>query len=252
MSNLGRFVWYELESNETDAEARFYTELIGWTLQEFPMGDFTYTMIANQGAPIGGFGSLPEPTEPARWVSWVYVDDLEDATRRARALGAEQQIDPTEIPPGRFAVILDPQGARITLFQQNDAPAPKPEGPPAHGSFAWTELVTPEPAKAAEFYTKLLGYRVAEAPSLSPDEPYRLLHVGEAPEAGILKEPSPWQGPPMWVPYIAVDDVDATNARVAELGGHHFTPPADVPEVGRFAMIGGPTGAPIAIMTFGG
>ena len=50
-----------------------------------------------------------------------------------------------------------------------------------------------------------------------------------------------------WFTYIAVDDVDATAAKVGPAGGEVKWPPHDIPDVGRIAIIADPTGAVIGI-----
>lgn len=251
MANVGRFVWYELESSAPEIAAKFYTELIGWTVQEMAMGDTTYRMIVNDGTPIAGFGSLRDASLPARWTSWNYVEDLEASNAKAKELGAKVVHPTTQIPPGPFSVIEDPQGAELVLFQMSDAPGAKSDGPAAAGSFGWTELHVADPGQGARFYADLLDYNVSEFPMGGP-EPYRILSVGEANEAGVsgISEGSPG-GAPTWLPYIAVSDIDACHQRAEALGASTVNPPSDVPGVGRFAIIADPTGAEIAIMRFG-
>ena len=250
MTDVGRFVWYELESTQPDEAVRFYTELIGWSIQEFPMGDTSYKMIANEGTPIGGFGSLQDSSEDARWTSWSYVTDLEATHRKAESLGAKVIVPATQIPPGSFSVIEDPQGARLTLFQQNDAPAAKQEGPAPHGSFGWTELHTTDASKGTQFYADLLGYSIVEFPMGGP-EPYRILRIGERDEAGAASMGPDASFGPGWLPYISVDDIDARHAKAESLGATTLSPPTDIPNVGRFSIIADPVGGKIAIMRFG-
>jgi predicted enzyme related to lactoylglutathione lyase len=53
-----------------------------------------------------------------------------------------------------------------------------------------------------------------------------------------------WQGvPPHWSIYITVADCDERAARAGQLGGKVCVPPTDIPNVGRFSVIGDPQGA---------
>jgi predicted enzyme related to lactoylglutathione lyase len=63
-----------------------------------------------------------------------------------------------------------------------------------------------------------------------------------------MKKPEGEGGPSAWLPYIAVEDVDGTVARVEGLGGKVFMPPTDIPDVGRFSVLADPTGATIALL----
>jgi predicted enzyme related to lactoylglutathione lyase len=53
---------------------------------------------------------------------------------------------------------------------------------------------------------------------------------------------------PHWLPYVAVDDVDATIARARKLGALIPVVPEDIPGIGRFSVLEDPTGAVLAVM----
>ena len=65
--------------------------------------------------------------------------------------------------------------------------------------------------------------------------------------AGLMRSTEP-KAPPMWLPYVAVDDCDASAAKAKTLGAQVVTGPQDIPGVGRFAILVDPLGAAIAIM----
>ena len=73
------------------------------------------------------------------------------------------------------------------------------------------------------------------------------LYRGESGIAGLMVLPDT-SIPPHWQPYVAVDDVDATAAKAAELGGAGLMEPMDVPEVGRIAVLRDPQGATFGII----
>ena len=53
---------------------------------------------------------------------------------------------------------------------------------------------------------------------------------------------------PSWMGYIWVEDVDKALPKLTAAGGNVFKPPADIPGVGRFAVVADPDGA--AFMLF--
>jgi hypothetical protein len=58
----------------------------------------------------------------------------------------------------------------------------------------------------------------------------------------------PMKGAPShWLTYFEVTDVDASAKLVTELGGQVVSPPMDIPNVGRFAVVRDPQGAALAI-----
>lgn len=118
-----------------------------------------------------------------------------------------------------------------------------------HGAFSWMELMTTNPAKAADFYHQLFGWTV-ETMDLGQG-PYRVLKVDGAPVGGIMATP-PTAGamPPCWGAYVTVDNADETAGECAALGGKVIVPPTDIPTVGRFAVLQDPQGAVLSIMEY--
>jgi predicted enzyme related to lactoylglutathione lyase len=118
------FVHVELNTSDLAKAKAFYGELFEWELQDIPMGEgqHTYTMIrVGDDGTGGGMMSMPMPGAPSTWLAYVDVDDVADATKRARALGATIVRDVTEIPGyGSFSIIADPTGAMLGLWAGRD------------------------------------------------------------------------------------------------------------------------------------
>ena len=117
----GQFSWNELVTNDPAAATSFYTQLFGWTTQEFPMPDFTYTVVSAGGANTGQGGIMPTPPSaqgmPPAWISYVTVDSVDNTVKQAEKLGGKIVVPPRDIPEvGRFAVIQDPQGAALAII----------------------------------------------------------------------------------------------------------------------------------------
>lgn len=246
----GTFVWHDLMTRDLGKARKYYKDLLGWKIQEVDMGEAgLYPMILAGDQAQGGMVQLPEGQEiPSHWIAYLYVDDVDAATEQVAELGGQVAQEPMDIPEvGRFAVVVDPQGAFVSLFQGGDPEEELPEKPP-EGAFCWDELLTPVPDASAEFYGKLVGWN-AEEVDLGELGTYRLLKTGDVERAGMLQMPPEAEGPPAWLPYVLVDDVDATAEEVRRLGGSVFVAPSHIPEVGRFTVTADPTGAVIAFMT---
>lgn len=113
------------------------------------------------------------------------------------------------------------------------------------GDFIWYELMTSDLGAAQEFYGALLGWSGREA---GPDTGgYQLFSEGTTDVAGGMALPYPGARP-AWLGYIAVEDVDASVAKIVAAGGVQHVPPTDIPGVGRFAMLADPQGAMFYIM----
>jgi predicted enzyme related to lactoylglutathione lyase len=118
---------------------------------------------------------------------------------------------------------------------------------PAHGTFCWNELMTTDDEAAKNFYGALFGwqYKAGDVPGMA----YNEIHQGGMPFGGLMKMGAEFGDTPShWMAYVAVDDVDATAAKVTELGGSVCVPPTDIPNVGRFAVINDPTGAALSVI----
>jgi uncharacterized protein len=111
-----------------------------------------------------------------------------------------------------------------------------------HGSFVWYDLLTPDPEAAAAFYCEVVGWTSQPFPESGVG--YTMFVGGQGPMAGTTK-PEQAGVRAQWVANVLVDDVDATAALAAQLGGRVWAPPADYPPVGRLAVVGDPQGVPI-------
>jgi uncharacterized protein len=118
----------------------------------------------------------------------------------------------------------------------------------AHGSFVWYDLMTTDTAAAQTFYRNVLGWSAQDAGM--PDMSYTILSAGEIPLGGLMALPEEARNAgarPGWLGYVAVDDVDASAARAKQAGGAVHRAPADIPGVGRFAVIADPQGAVLTL-----
>jgi hypothetical protein len=66
-----------------------------------------------------------------------------------------------------------------------------------------------------------------------------------------LDERSAGTGPPSWLSYVTVADVDAAGTRVRELGGSQLSDPFDVLDAGRMVVARDPQGAVFALWQAG-
>jgi uncharacterized protein len=113
----GAFCWNELVTSDAESAANFYGQLFGWKAEAFP-GGMPYTLFKADGRQVAGLMARPDPQIPPQWLAYVHVEDVEASTKRARELGAKIWLEPKDVPTvGRIAVIQDPQGAPLGIFQ---------------------------------------------------------------------------------------------------------------------------------------
>ncbi len=119
MKQHGAFSWNELMTTDVEAAKAFYGDLFGWTLENMPTNDMTYTMAKAGDREVAGLMAMPPEagTMPPTWGAYVTVDDVEASAKQAEALGGKIMLAPRDIPDvGRFCVICDPQGATLSLI----------------------------------------------------------------------------------------------------------------------------------------
>ena len=117
----GAFSWFELMTRDPAGSRSFYSELLGWKLEDMPMGDEEpYTVVGVGEEQVAGIMRMPiEVPEhvPTHWGCYVTVDDVDVTAEIAISLGGNLLMPPTDIPGiGRFCTIKDPQGAVISFI----------------------------------------------------------------------------------------------------------------------------------------
>jgi predicted enzyme related to lactoylglutathione lyase len=113
------FTYLELHSTDATRAKSFYTELFGWKTKDTPIpGLGTYTEIETEEGPGAGLMPQQEPGGRSAWLAYIKVPSLDDTVTRAQRLGASVVTPRTEVKEiGWFAMLLDPAGARIGVFE---------------------------------------------------------------------------------------------------------------------------------------
>jgi predicted enzyme related to lactoylglutathione lyase len=237
---IGRFGWHDHRSPDPAAATGFYTELLGWELEVFPMGEFEYPMIKANDQTHGGFGPV-EGNEPAHWLGSIVTDDVDAASARVTSAGGTILVEPSDIEGvGRWSVATDPQGAVFGLFQALDAP------PTSEGVFVWDELATTDVEGAKRFYAEVVGWEAYEQ-DMGGGVIYTMFRSNGVDRAGAYPKQQDSPGPPAWLPYVATDDVDASLEQATSMGATTITEAMDIPTVGRMAIVADPTGAVVGL-----
>ncbi len=115
----GAFCWSELLTRDTAAATKFYTALFGWKTKVTDTTAFPYTHWQNDGADIGGMMAIQEqwgPMPPC-WINYVQVENCDETAAKAASLGGKVCMPPMDIAnTGRFAMLMDPQGAAFSVI----------------------------------------------------------------------------------------------------------------------------------------
>ena len=229
----GSFVWHDLMTTDPDAAKAFYTEIVGWGTDIWEGAAAPYTMWTNNGVPLGGVMDLPKEAaaagSPPHWLPYVASPDIQATADKAVELGGKIMVPPTEIPTvGKFTVITDPQGAVFAAFTASgDWPGNDDE--PKVGEFSWHELATTDHEAALAFYSAVFGWEKKDAMDMGEAGTYQMYGRTEQTLGGIYNKSADIPGPPAWLMYSKVEDVNALVERISKLGGQILNGPMEVP-----------------------
>jgi predicted enzyme related to lactoylglutathione lyase len=193
---------------------------------------------------IGGYATPKSDGQPSHWISYVSVEDVDATAKITTAMGGKVVEAPFDIPTvGRAARIADPQGAELYVIRNATG---DPADAPAVGRWCWNELHTSDPPKALRFYEEVLRFS-HRSMDMGPSGTYHILSKGGVDRGGVTSH-LPAGASPHWLPYVAVDDADATIARARKGGATIPFGPEDIPGIGQFGVLEDPTGAVLAII----
>ena len=254
--NHGRFIWCELMTPDTAGGKAFYSDVVGWSAQEMPGPDGTYTRFEADGYGVGGMMRLSDQHKahgvPPNWTGYICSDDVDADCAKAERLGGKVMNPASDIPGiGRFAIVADPAGAVFAMM--TPAPMDQERGAPpkgAQGLVGWNELMGGEPKDALAFYGEMFGWRAGEAHDMGPMGVYQLFRNQDGEVGGMMKRP-PHMPVSAWNYYFTVPDIKAAADRVTSAGGQIINGPMEVPG-GDWVLQGqDPQGAMFALTTGG-
>ena len=108
--------------------------------------------------------------------------------------------------------------------------------------FAHVELSTDDVKKAKKFYSSVFAWKLNDMPAMA----YTMIDVSGGTGGGLQKKQTPEQ-PTAWLPYVQVDDVKATMAKVLKAGGKAMLEYQEVGEMGSIGIFLDPQGAALGL-----
>ena len=248
--------WVDVPGPDPDAGTRFYGGVFAWEFEgpgEMP-GEppGRYYVARLRGRDVAGVSSeppgLPSPTPGCN--TYVRVASADEAAAAVEPAGGVVDVPPFDADPaGRMAVIADPSGARLCLWE-----AGVREGAELvneNGAWSMSSLRTSDPDGVRSFYGDVFGW---QAEAFGPPEAgvwmWRLPgYVGGEPEQPVPRDVVAMMfraddATPNWRPDFWIADVNAAAAKATELGGSVVEAPADVPGIPfRSALLADGNGA---------
>jgi len=256
--------WVDTSQPDPEAALAFYGGLFGWEFENvMPEGSgVTYFIGRLHGGQVAAIGTVPAGAPPmAMWNTYIWVESADETAAKAREAGGAVAMEPFDVmDAGRMAVLTDPEGAALCLWEAKTHRGATVVN--EHGSLNFNGLATRDPDAAKTFYGAVFGWETLALPALmwtlpgygdhleerSPGLREQMAQMG-GPEGFIdvvaavtlIADDEP-DTPAHWSVTFAVDDIDATATKARELGGEVVAGPFDAPWT-RMAVIKDPQGA---------
>jgi predicted enzyme related to lactoylglutathione lyase len=237
--------WIDIGVADFDTAAAFYTGLFGWEIPEGDEATGFYRSVTLDGKVVVGMSPMQMTPGPPFWTTYVNVDSADDVAAKVTDAGGQVLMPPMDVMDfGRMAILADPTGAAIGLWQPKSHPGAEVTNEP--GTYCWSELITNDLDAASGFYAAVLGW---EARTSEGDMPYTEFQVGGQSVAGMMARPPamPAMVPNFWGVYFAVADLQASLAKALELGATAMTDVIDTP-AGPVVPLADPTGAALNLI----
>ncbi|WP_298444366.1 VOC family protein [uncultured Ferrimonas sp.] len=118
-SNIGDILWQDLTVNNADDVAEFYQQVVGWQKKPVSMGEYDdHGMMVGDTMKAGVCHAKGSNAGmPPQWLMYVAVADLDNSIATAQRLGGELIVPERAMGKDRMAVIADPAGAVLALYQ---------------------------------------------------------------------------------------------------------------------------------------
>ncbi|WP_349407507.1 VOC family protein [Pseudalkalibacillus sp. SCS-8] len=124
-AEFGKIVWQDLTVKDAEKIKDFYSEVVGWTSKNHPMGDYDDFEIKpskDSEETIAGIcharGS--NANLPPQWLMYVNVENIDQSVTKCEELGGRVLDGPRTMGPNRFCVIQDPEGAVLALISNQE------------------------------------------------------------------------------------------------------------------------------------
>lgn len=116
----GQIAWNDLTVPDAESIRDFYESVVGWKSSPVSMGDYSdYSMEDGDGNVVAGV--CHAKVENARiypyWLVYVTVPDLDASVEQCESSGGTVVDGPRTTGDARIAIIKDPAGAVLSLYQ---------------------------------------------------------------------------------------------------------------------------------------
>jgi predicted enzyme related to lactoylglutathione lyase len=245
---VNRPAWVDLATPDPEGSREFYSKLLGWqmTVSSDPQyGGYATAKLGDRS--VGGIGPKQDEHAPTAWSLYIGAQDVDALAGRVAEAGGTIVAPAFDVgDQGRMAVLQDPTGGTIALWQWSEMGDFLADAPNA---FGWAELNARGVERAIPFYERLFGWSHKTSEGTDDSPPYTEFTLDGESIAGAweMSPMVPAEVPSYWQVYFNVDDVDGAFRRAVDAGGSETVAPQDFPG-GRFAILSDPQGASFGLL----
>lgn len=251
--------WVDMLAPDPESSIHFYANLFGWqfsgpgAMPGTPLGKYFVARL--RGRDVAGVASQPSQATPppVAWNTHVSVANAQETCAKVeRAGGSVVAAAFDASPAGRMAVIRDPAGATLCIWEAKDRKGAQLVNEPS--AWAMSVLMTDDPAASKEFYGEVFGWTTQSFDSGEASVTLWRLpgYVGGEPRQPVPRDviavmascdsASLQGGPPHWNVDFWIDDADRAAENAKSLGARVVVAPHDVPGF-RQCVLADPQGA---------
>lgn len=236
----GRACWIDLGSPDPAAAASFYSGLFGWKVIDLGPEAGDYRMCEIDGRAVAGLGPQQNTDAPPYWATYFGVESVEQTLSKVENAGGAVFMPAMDVMEhGRMALAADPTGAVFSVWQPLEH-----KGVGVHsvlGTLCWSELLTRDTARAAQFYKDVFGWEAEYMAEMN----YTIFKLAGEQVGGMMAigADMPADMPANWAVYFYTEDIAGTVAGATTLGATVIMPPTPIEGVGQFALVADPHGA---------
>ena len=205
----GDFIWADLSSIRTNVTRKFYSDLLGWTFDDYA--------ASLPSGPVAGLFEMPAKFQainmPSFWMSYIAVDDVAKTVEIANKIGGKVELGPVPYEGGgEIALIRDPLGAGFTVYTGTmlDSSAT------GAGAKLGPGLFVSDASKVTAFYSTLFGWSFKPTTDGAQEIQHNgkcIAHLYEIPDEAIRGKEQ------YWAVYFGTSSLADARKKAANLGG---------------------------------
>ncbi len=239
-----KIVWYNLVTPNIDVSKEFYASIFDWTFEDKKIKGQRFTVIKQNGKPIGGMLEFPK-AEVSLWIASVSVPNINEAIVKHTANGGKLLIEPfNAMNTGEQVIVEGPLGEKMAFINNPASPVSLVDNGPSE--WIWTELWSNDPKKSKLFYEAVWGVDCKN--TVEKEKPYWYFENNDKKVAGMIANPAKGSAT-QWVPYVNIKDLQKLTETLKAQNVNIMLNASET-ENGSIVIFQDPNGATVGVQNY--